>query len=539
MNFRQILTGLLAAALLTANAYGQQSKATPILTGQLPTALRFRTTGVRVVAEGDSLIAPQGVAGCNTSITDATCWDTISQLVLMQSNLKGRVSAKWNFGVPGSTIADTQARYTANVHPLAPLTTNIPTILFTRFGANDFENNETVSQVETALTTYWAAAKADGFTLAASTIMRRGDHPEENAEVVRQTVNTWIRAQFQAGAYDYLMDFDRLYNNPLDATLFNSDTIHPNAAGKYLEAKYVNGILWGDSVALPIVDSPLIGTGQGNYRGTWNALRLLTTGANNTAFGSLAAGKISTGASNTAYGSEALRDETTGSSNACFGRGSCQVLVGGSNNAAFGAGTLAADAATTGNVAVGYQAHGIGTTGNNNVYMGYRAGLNALSTGNVAVGYLAMGVPASTGGNNVAVGFQAMQNAGVAASSTVAIGRNAATNVTGTWNTCIGDSSCPTLVAGTRNVAIGQGADLGAAVTNAVQLGLGTNATSNTLQYLTLTIADSAGKLYTQTTYTPGNSTATCQAGAFWTDGTYLYMCTATNTIKRVALSSF
>ncbi|HXB61496.1 MAG TPA: hypothetical protein VNU94_01430 [Acidobacteriaceae bacterium] len=39
--------------------------------------------------------------------------------------------------------------------------------------------------------------------------------------------------------------------------------------------------------------------------------------------------------------------------------------------------------------------------------------------------------------------------------------------------------------------------------------------------------------------YTPANSSATCTTGQFWTDTSYLYVCTATNTIKRAALSSF
>jgi len=38
---------------------------------------------------------------------------------------------------------------------------------------------------------------------------------------------------------------------------------------------------------------------------------------------------------------------------------------------------------------------------------------------------------------------------------------------------------------------------------------------------------------------TPGSSSATCVAGQMWTDAGFVYVCTATNTIKRAALSSF
>lgn len=38
---------------------------------------------------------------------------------------------------------------------------------------------------------------------------------------------------------------------------------------------------------------------------------------------------------------------------------------------------------------------------------------------------------------------------------------------------------------------------------------------------------------------TPANSTITVTQGEVWTDGTYLYVATANNTVKRVSLSAF
>ncbi|HEY0306842.1 MAG TPA: hypothetical protein VGB94_01655, partial [Acidobacteriaceae bacterium] len=38
---------------------------------------------------------------------------------------------------------------------------------------------------------------------------------------------------------------------------------------------------------------------------------------------------------------------------------------------------------------------------------------------------------------------------------------------------------------------------------------------------------------------TPGSSSDACNAGQMWSDGSYIYVCTAKNTIKRAALSSF
>jgi hypothetical protein len=44
---------------------------------------------------------------------------------------------------------------------------------------------------------------------------------------------------------------------------------------------------------------------------------------------------------------------------------------------------------------------------------------------------------------------------------------------------------------------------------------------------------------YKETLATPTNSSATCTAGQFGDDANYHYVCTATNTWKRAALSSF
>jgi hypothetical protein len=38
---------------------------------------------------------------------------------------------------------------------------------------------------------------------------------------------------------------------------------------------------------------------------------------------------------------------------------------------------------------------------------------------------------------------------------------------------------------------------------------------------------------------TPANSTIAVQQGKIWSDGTYIYVATANNTVKRAALSSF
>jgi len=94
------------------------------------------------------------------------------------------------------------------------------------------------------------------------------------------------------------------------------------------------------------------------------------------------------------------------------------------------------------------------------------------------------------------------------------------------WSSTVGPSGSPDLAlsrasAGTLLVEDGSG--------NArdVQARTGTFGTSVVTPVVQLTLA------------TPTTSGDTCTAGTFWADASYLYVCTATNTIKRAALSAF
>jgi len=46
-------------------------------------------------------------------------------------------------------------------------------------------------------------------------------------------------------------------------------------------------------------------------------------------------------------------------------------------------------------------------------------------------------------------------------------------------------------------------------------------------------------KIRLSTLHTPTSSSEACNQGEWFADANYIYICTATNTIKRVALSSF
>ena len=87
------------------------------------------------------------------------------------------------------------------------------------------------------------------------------------------------------------------------------------------------------------------------------------------------------------------------------------------------------------------------------------------------------------------------------------------------FGTYLSSNATPRLSVGSTSTAGNEGGDLGART--------GYFGTSVVTPVVQLTLA------------TPTTSGDTCTAGTFWADANYLYVCTATNTIKRAALSAF
>ncbi|MCK5615898.1 hypothetical protein KAR91_79270 [Candidatus Pacearchaeota archaeon] len=67
----------------------------------------------------------------------------------------------------------------------------------------------------------------------------------------------------------------------------------------------------------------------------------------------------------------------------------------------------------------------------------------------------------------------------------------------------------------------------------------GTNAKITASDFFTVTIPLQANNLILTDLSTPANSTQTAVQGNFFFDDDFLYIATATNVLKRVALSSF
>lgn len=185
----------------------------------------------------------------------------------------------------------------------------------------------------------------------------------------------------------------------------------------------------------------------------------------------------------------------------------------GETNMAMGLNALAANTTGFGLAAVGSDALSSNTSGNYNFAGGFSA-LAALTTGsdNTVLGTLA-GSQLETGGSNTFVG------------------RSAGSNVkTGSSNTIIGRSNGTASLTGT--IVMAAGTTVRAWCDNTGKWGFGTTAPTASL--------DTAGNsLRVRTASTPASATAAGDAGTITWDADYLYVCVATDTWKRAALSTW
>ncbi len=141
------------------------------------------------------------------------------------------------------------------------------------------------------------------------------------------------------------------------------------------------------------------------------------------------------------------------------------------------------------------------------------------------------------GGSGFTVEVTAVAGGG---SNNVAVGRNAGQAVTtGFNNTYLGYSAGQFNDNGSGNVFIGHGAGQNAGA-QSNQLYIANNSTSTPLIFGDF----SAGYVkingaFLMDSFTPASSTANGNAGRISWDSNYIYICVATNTWKRVAISSW
>jgi hypothetical protein len=183
-------------------------------------------------------------------------------------------------------------------------------------------------------------------------------------------------------------------------------------------------------------------------------------------------------------------------------------------------------------------------------------GLDALfsNDGNfcVAIGYAALGYATggNSGANNTAIGYQAGNVNGSGTGNTY-IGQNAGLLVSsGSNNTFLGRTSGDVCTTGAENTIVGSLSDL-AANNNSNSTIIGYNVTgdgSNTtiignssvtqtkLNGTTTSVGIISGnRLRIVTAKTPSSASDTGTTGDICWDSSYIYICTATNTWRRIA----
>lgn len=276
------------------------------------------------------------------------------------------------------------------------------------------------------------------------------------------------------------------------------DSLQVNGSIRTTSDIKVNGITIGRGNSNTSV---LIGNGalQNNTGGNSNvaigsqALFTTTNGSSLVAIGQGALFANTVGSANTAIGTESLNANTIGNSNTAIGRESLKANTIGFNNTAVGRSTLLSN-----------------NNGNNNVAFGYFALLNnILGSGNVAIGSNAL--VNSTGNNNVAIGFNALQD-----------------NTSGGNNIAIGNATTTLGITNTNSIVIGSGvAGLGSNTTS-----IGNSATATTGFYGSL-------RLISGMNPAPASATAPGTLGDIRVTAGFIYVCTATNTWVRTALTSW
>lgn len=278
------------------------------------------------------------------------------------------------------------------------------------------------------------------------------------------------------------------------------------AAGSNTQVQFNSSGVFGASANLTFDGSTLTVNGIAVTRGANSVgtntiidsiMQFNTTGNNNVAVGSNALYSNTTGFYNTAIGSGSMFNHTTGESNTALGFFSLRSNTTGNNNTAVGSSTL-----------------GSNTTGANNVAVGEEA------------------LTQSTSSSNTALGFYALRNL-TSGAGNIAIGEFAGSSVTtGGNNTLIGGFQGSTSLAGV--VAINAGVSGATRVYIDSSGNVGFNTTSPTAA-----IDHTGSTLRLRTSRTPASASATGTAGEICWDSSYVYVCVATDTWKRTALSTW
>jgi len=249
----------------------------------------------------------------------------------------------------------------------------------------------------------------------------------------------------------------------------------------------------------------------------YNALKTGNNHQTTVAIGYAALGNSASNNANVAIGSNSMGVTTAaGQANTCVGFETGKNLTGG-YNAFYGWGSGIICANTSENAAFGAYSFYSNTTGTRNAAFGHQSLYRSTGNDNMAAGYLSLNSMTS-GSKNTALGGYAGDK----------IGTGTSTNTNSNNSIFIGYDTRP----------------LGLTQTNQVVIGYGTTGLGNNTTVLGNSSTSTTG-LYGNIRLVSGMATAPASATAAGTVGdvritaTYIYVCTATNTWVRSALTTW
>ena len=167
---------------------------------------------------------------------------------------------------------------------------------------------------------------------------------------------------------------------------------------------------------------------------------------------------MTTGQQNTGFGSSVLTLNTTGVGNVAIGSDSLTTNVSGNNNVAIGLETLKRTTASD-NIAIGSRVLQFDTTGYENTAIGGLSQSNITTAyGNTSLGYNSL-IYNSTGIQNTAIGLNSLKGVSTySASNNTAIGYNSGSAITtGSNNVIIGSNTGSTIATSSSNIIISDG----------------------------------------------------------------------------------
>ena len=213
---------------------------------------------------------------------------------------------------------------------------------------------------------------------------------------------------------------------------------HNTTAGQVLTTDALGVASWGTLTS--IIPTFQYGTANTLINGSSNPSPNLTTGRDNTGYGTGVFNELTEGSYNSAFGTNALSKNTTGGFSTASGYYALSSNIGGGSN-----------------TASGYFALGSNTSGSYNTAIGNEALFSNVSgSSNTAVGRYAL--KTNTVNDNTAFGFQALYANSTGLSNTANGSSTLVNNKTGNYNTASGSSAMSSNTDGDNNTASGTAA---------------------------------------------------------------------------------